>query len=219
VDAADVRLRLRLRPKIVHEGMRFALGRRTPVTPRHITGLDLPNLLMAVRPRSGVTAAVRRMRRHAERCSDVRADGAAPRVDQPMGNVAVEAARPRQHLIEAINVVDRTDQDRRQPFGADAIDHQQDASDHWRPPITPQTERCTRSVRASGSSRKPTAGKPSITAFDANVTLLCFGSRGASGPYTGAVEMAVAVLCGSPLTSPQGADMVADLVAKLPLDG
>ncbi|MDR4307176.1 AAA family ATPase [Chelatococcus sambhunathii] len=85
VDAADVRVRLRLTPKIVREGLRLALGRGAAVTPRDFTGLDLPDLVMAVRPRSGAAAAVRRMRRTAERRITGRAYDTTPTLDQLKG--------------------------------------------------------------------------------------------------------------------------------------
>ena len=76
VDAADLRVRLRLTPRIAREGLRLALGRGAAVTPRDVAGLDLPDLMLAVRPRSSAAAAVRRMRRTAER-----ADDATPTLD------------------------------------------------------------------------------------------------------------------------------------------
>ena len=85
VDAADVRLRLRLTPGIVRRGLRLALGRTADVTQRDIAGLDLPDLLTAVRRRSSAKACVRRMRRTAERRTVVQADDNTPTLDQLKG--------------------------------------------------------------------------------------------------------------------------------------
>ena len=81
VAGADARISVRATPSIVARAIKFVCGRRPTVTDTDISGLDLPDFVMAIRRKSSAVSSVRNLRRAVAARAVVSSDDKTPTLE------------------------------------------------------------------------------------------------------------------------------------------